>query len=101
MTTTVHGPTIRVYLTIFTLLLVLTAATVRVAFIDLGAMSNVVMLGIAVTKATLVVLYFMHVRYGPRLVWVLAIAGFAWLALLIGFTLADVLTRFPVTAFGS
>jgi cytochrome c oxidase subunit 4 len=101
MSTTAHGPTVRVYLTIFTLLLALTALTIKVAFLDLGAMNNVVMLGIAVTKATLVVLYFMHVRYGPRLVWVVAVAGFAWLALLIGFTLADVLTRFPVAAFGS
>jgi cytochrome c oxidase subunit IV len=51
------------------------------------------MLGIAVTKATLVVLFFMHVRYGPRLVWVLAASGVAMLALFIDYTLADVLTR--------
>lgn len=88
-----HGPSLRVYFTIFATLLVLTAGTVQAAFLDLGVFNNVVMLGIAVTKGTLVVLYFMHVRYGPRLVWVLAAGGFAWLAILVGFTLADYLTR--------
>jgi cytochrome c oxidase subunit 4 len=88
-----HGPTLRVYVTIFTSLMVLTALTTYVAFLDLGVLNNIMMLGIAVTKATLVVLYFMHVRYGPRVVQVLAIAGFAWLAVLLVFTLADYLTR--------
>jgi cytochrome c oxidase subunit 4 len=88
-----HGPSVGLYCAIFGTLLVLTAATVQAAFLDLGVFNNVVMLGIAVTKATLVVLYFMHVRYGPRLVWVLSAGGFAWLAILVGFTLADYVTR--------
>jgi len=91
-----HGPSIGVYVGIFAVLLIGTGATVAAAYVDLGLFNNVVMLGIAVTKATLVVLYFMHVRYGPRLVWVLSAGGFAWLAILIGFTLADYLTRGPV-----
>jgi cytochrome c oxidase subunit 4 len=95
MTTHPHGPTVRTYLLIFATLLALTAATVSAAEVDLGAMNNVVMLGIAVTKATLVVLFFMHVWYGPRLNLTLALGGVAWLALLIGFTLSDVLTRAP------
>ena len=98
MTTTTehHGPTLQVYVTIFVCLLVGTALTVYAATKDLGALNNVVMLGIAITKATLVILYFMHVRYGPRLVWVLAGSGFAWLAILIAFTVADYVTRGPV-----
>ena len=92
-TSTPHGPSLGVYFAIFAALLVLTAGTVQAAFLDLGIFNNVVMLGIAVTKGTLVVLYFMHVRYGPRLVWVLAAGGFAWLAILVGFTLADYVTR--------
>jgi cytochrome c oxidase subunit 4 len=88
-----NGPTIGVYVAVFAALLALTATTVAVAFVDLGVANNVVMLGIAVTKATLVVLFFMHVAYGPRLVWVLAASGFAWLALLVSLTLADVMTR--------
>ena len=91
-----HGPSLRVYLTVFTALRTFTAVTVAIAFVDLGPMNNIAMLGIAVTKATLVILYFMHVRYGPRLVWVMAASGFAWLGLLIAFTLSDVLTRIPV-----
>ena len=95
-TTEHHGPTLRVYVTIFVCLLVGTGLTVYAATKDLGPLNNVVMLGIAVTKATLVILYFMHVRYGPRLVWVLAGSGFAWLAILIAFTIADYMTRGPV-----
>jgi cytochrome c oxidase subunit 4 len=90
-----HGPSLLVYVAIFAALLVGTGGTVAAAYVDLGPFNNVVMLGIAITKATLVVLYFMHVRYGPRLVWVLSAGGFAWLAILIGFTLADYLTRTP------
>jgi cytochrome c oxidase subunit 4 len=94
--TTHHGPTLGVYFAVFATLFVLTGVTVAVAFVDLGALSNVVMLGIAVTKATLVVLFFMHVFYGPRLVWALAAGGCAWLVILIGFTLSDFLTRVAV-----
>jgi cytochrome c oxidase subunit 4 len=94
--TTAHGPTRRLYVAIFVALLCLTGATVRVAELDLGIFNNVVMLGIAVTKATLVVLFFMHVYYGPRLIPVLVGAGLAWLGILFLFTLADYLTRAPV-----
>ena len=92
-TTTHHGPTRRIYVTIFVALLCLTGATVGAAELNLGALNNVVMLGIAVTKATLVVLWFMHVRYGPRLIHVLAVAGLAWLGILLVFVLADYMTR--------
>ena len=95
-TTAHHGPSLQVYVTIFVCLLVGTGLTVYAATKDLGPLNNVVMLGIAVTKATLVILYFMHVRYGPRLVWVLAGSGFAWLAILIAFTVSDYVTRGPV-----
>ena len=84
------------YYWVFAALIVGTALTVGVAFIDLGALNNVLMLGIAITKATLVILYFMHVRYGPRLVWVLAGSGFAWLAIFVAFTIADYATRGPI-----
>jgi cytochrome c oxidase subunit 4 len=91
-----HGPSLQVYGTIFLCLLIGTGLTVYAATKDLGIMNNVVMLAIAMTKATLVILYFMHVRYGPRLVWILAGSGFAWLAIMVGFTIADYVTRGPV-----
>jgi cytochrome c oxidase subunit 4 len=77
------------YYLIFGALMVGTALTVGAAFVDMGALNNVVMLAIAATKALLVVLFFMHVRWSSRLTWVVAAAGFVWLAIMFGFTLAD------------
>jgi len=84
MTTTTehHGPSLQVYVTIFVCLLVGTALTVFAATKDLGPMNNVVMLTIACIKALLVILFFMHVRWGSRLTWIVAMSGFFWLALL-------------------
>ena len=88
-----HIVSIRIYVTIFALLMVLTATTVAVAFVDLGPLNNVVALAIAVTKAVVVILYFMHVRYSTRLTQLVVSAGFVWLVLLIVFTLSDQMTR--------
>jgi cytochrome c oxidase subunit 4 len=88
-----HVAPIRLYLTIFAALLVGTAVTVAVAFFDFGAMNNVIMLAIAITKALLVVLFFMHVRWGTRLTWVVAGAGFFWLLILFTITMSDYMTR--------
>jgi cytochrome c oxidase subunit 4 len=73
--------------------MVLTAVTVAVAYYDLGPLNTIVALSIAVTKATLVILYFMHVRYSTRLTKLVVVGGFVWLALLIGLTMADVVSR--------
>ena len=83
----------KIYFVIFGALLVLTAATVMVANYDLGRWNAVAALTIAVFKATLVVLYFMHVRYSSRLTWVFVCAGFFWLAIMVALTLADFMTR--------
>jgi cytochrome c oxidase subunit IV len=88
-----HIVPVRTYLVIFTLLMVLTALTTAVAFVDLGVMNVVIMLVIAFTKAAVVVLYFMHVRFSSPLTKVVAASGFAWLTILIALTLSDVLTR--------
>jgi len=81
------------YYGVFLALLVGTALTVGAAFIDMGAMNNVVMLGIAITKALLVILFFMHVRWSSRLTWVVVASGFFWLLILFGITMTDYLTR--------
>jgi len=73
--------------------MILTGLTVWVAFHDLGPWNIVVALTIAVAKATLVVLYFMHVRYSDRLTWVVVIAGFFWLAILLALTMSDYFSR--------
>ena len=83
-----------VYFVIFGALLVGTALTYYTAMIDLGAGLNTALaLTIAVVKATLVVLYFMHVRHSPRLTWIVIASGFLWLAIMIGLTMSDYLTR--------
>jgi len=88
-----HVP-IRTYALVFLALLVLTGLTTAIAFLDLGGSINtMVALAIAVCKALLVILYFMHVRYSDKLTWVFAAAGFFWLLILIGGTMDDVLTR--------
>lgn len=83
----------RVYFAVFGALIVMTCATIAAANYDLGRLNAIVALSIAVFKATLVVLYFMHVRYGSKLTWVFVVAGFFWLAILFAFTLSDYLTR--------
>ena len=88
-----HVVPIRVYLLIFFALMALTAVTVAVAFIDLGALSTVVALAIAITKAGLVILYFMHVRYSSSLTGVFAGTGFIGLLVLIVLLMTDYLSR--------
>lgn len=81
------------YYAIFAALIVGTVLTVFVAFFDFGFMNNVIMLAIAITKALLVILFFMHVRWSTRLTWVVAGAGFFWLLILFGLTMADYMSR--------
>ena len=87
----VTSPT--VYISIFLALMVLTAITVWVAFLDLGPLNDVVAMTIAVSKATLVILFFMHVRYSTPFTKLVVVSGFVWLLILIAITLADYLTR--------
>ena len=88
-----HVLPLRVYLGVFGGLLGLTALTTWVAFMDFGVMNTVVAMTIAIVKALLVVLWFMHVRYSGRLVWIFAGAGALWLLFLFGLTMADYDTR--------
>ncbi len=88
-----HIVPVPLYITIFLALLVMTGLTVAVAYVDMGAANIYVALAIAFVKATLVVLFFMHVKYSSRLVQLAAATGFIWLAFMLAFTLADVWTR--------
>ena len=81
------------YLKVFVALIVGTGLTVLAAEVDLGALNNIVMLLVACTKAALVVLFFMHVRWSTRLTWVVAASGFFWLLILFGLTMTDYLSR--------
>ena len=83
----------RTYFTIFAILIVCTYLTWQVAYFDLGRLNTVAALGIAVFKAVIVVLFFMHVRYATRLTWVVVLAGVFWLMILLAVTMSDYLTR--------
>ena len=93
-----HVVSPRLYYIVFGTLMVLTAVTVGAAFIDLGPANSVVALTIAVFKATLVVLFFMHVKYSTRLTWVVVASGFVWMLILFTLTLSDYLSRGWVNA---
>ena len=81
------------YIAIFATLMVLTAVTVGVAFVNLGIFNPVVALAIAVFKATLVVLFFMHVKYSSRLTKLTVATALFFLAILMLETMMDYATR--------
>jgi cytochrome c oxidase subunit 4 len=93
------------YYAIFLALMVGTAITVAVAFVNLGSFNFPVAIGIAVTKATLVILFFMHAKYSSRLTKLFVGTAFFFLAVLLGLSLTDYLSRgmktYPGGAAGS
>jgi len=86
-----HGP--RVYAIVLAALLFLTALTILVSYVDLGPFNTPVAFVIAGVKATLVVLFFMHMREAHGVLWLAALAGFFWLAILIVLSMSDFATR--------
>ena len=83
----------KVYFVVFGALMLGTALTVLAAQVDFKFMNDVVAMTIAVTKMTLVLLYFMHVRYSSRLIWVIVAASFFWLIVMIALSLSDYTSR--------
>jgi cytochrome c oxidase subunit IV len=84
-----HIAPVKLYVSIFLTLMVLTTITVVVAYVNLGELNKVVALSIATVKATLVILYFMHVKYSSRLTKLVVVVGFYFLIVLLGLTMAD------------
>jgi cytochrome c oxidase subunit 4 len=83
----------RTYYGIYLLLLLCTYLTWQVAFFDLGPLNTIAALTIAVFKAAVVVLFFMHVKYSTRLTWVVVLGSVFWLAILLTLLFSDYLTR--------
>ena len=83
----------RVYYLIFGTLMLCTYLTVQAAFLDLGPFNTLVAMAIAVLKATLVILFFMHVKYSSRLTWAVIIGALFFLGILFALTMNDYLTR--------
>jgi cytochrome c oxidase subunit IV len=89
-----HIVSVRIYLLIFLVLLVGTALTVVAGFVDFpGPLNVIIALTIASVKATLVLLYFMHLRYSARLTWVIFLSALFWMGLLFALTFSDYWTR--------
>ena len=81
------------YFLVYAILLFCTYLTWQVAYFDLGRLNTVAALAIAVFKAVLVALFFMHAKYSSRLTWVVIGAGLFWLGILLSLTMTDYLTR--------
>lgn len=88
-----HISPVSLYITIFMVLMVLTGVTVGAAYVDLGILNLPVAVAIACVKATVVVLYFMHVKYSSKIVKLTAATGFFFLIILFGMTMGDYVTR--------
>ena len=88
-----HVVPVKLYATIVGCLFTLTAITALAAFVELGALNTPLAIGIAILKATLVVLFFMHVRYNTPLMWVYAAAGFFMLLIFLALLLQDYMSR--------
>ena len=83
----------KTYYAVFGSLMVLLAATVGIAYVHLGKLNVIAAITIAFMKAILIILYFMHVRYSSRLIWIFVGAGFFWLGILFALSFADFFTR--------
>ena len=88
-----HVASLGMYFGVFIALLVLTVLTVAASRVDIGALNTPLAMAIAIVKAALVILFFMHVIHSSRLTWVVVVSSFLWLAVLFVLTFADYLTR--------
>lgn len=88
-----HIVTKKQYGYVFGILLVLTLTTTWASYVDLGKLNVVVALVIATIKASLVVLFFMHVYWLNKFNKLVVVSGLAWLGLLLWLTLTDVVSR--------
>jgi cytochrome c oxidase subunit 4 len=87
----------RAYFGIWAALMVLTALTFGISFVDLGVWSAVIAVLIAITKATLIALIFMHMRYADRVTQVVGVAALLWLMIMFVLTATDFFTRYAGT----
>ncbi len=95
-----HTIPLRTNYLIFAALLGLLALTIGIAYIDLGPFGIVVAMTIATIKAVLILLYFMHVRFSSKLVWVFSSGAFFWLGILLVLGMGDYLSRGVLEVLG-
>ncbi len=83
----------KLYLVVWIILLLLLLLNWGLAQFKLGTFNVVATLAIAGAQMLLSILYFMHVRYSPSVLWIFVAAGFIWLIIMFDLTLSDYLTR--------
>jgi len=88
-----HISPVSTYVKVFATLMVLTLVTVGAAYIDMAWANNAVAMAIALAKAILVILFFMHVKTSSRLIALVVAAAGLWLAFMFALTLQDYMTR--------
>jgi cytochrome c oxidase subunit 4 len=88
-----ESDSLKTYLAVFAALMILLIITVWVSFHHFGVFNPIIAVGIALIKAVLVILFFMHVRHSSHLTWVFAGAGFFFLGIMIFFIMSDVMSR--------
>jgi len=89
----VHVAPVGMYIKVFAALFVLTIVTWAIALVDLGAMNTIVAVGIALVKASLVVMFFMHLKYSAKILWLVAISGLLMTVVMFCFTMSDYVSR--------
>jgi cytochrome c oxidase subunit IV len=87
----------KTYFVIWALLMIFTALTFGISFIDLGPWSAVIAVAIAATKATIIALFFMHIKYADKLTRLVAVAALFWLGIMFVLTGTDFFTRYMGT----
>jgi cytochrome c oxidase subunit 4 len=83
----------RTYYRVFAALITLTLVTVAVSFLELGAWHTTIGVLIGGVKASLVILFFMHLLHASKASWLAVLAGLFWTGILMVLTLSDYLTR--------
>ncbi len=88
-----HVVSPKIYVLVFLTLLVFTGLTAGIAFVDLGAFNALVAIIIAMIKSMLVILFFMHVKYSPKMTKVAIVSGFFFLLILLALSMTDYISR--------
>ncbi len=86
-------PTPRTYFVSCIALLALLALTIGAAYINLGPFNTIVAMLISLAKGTIILLFFMHLRYSRPLIWIAAATGFFWLGIMLVLAMTDYLSR--------
>ncbi|MCB0207825.1 MAG: cytochrome C oxidase subunit IV family protein [Anaerolineae bacterium] len=89
----IHITPVSTYLMVFAGLMVLLALTLYVGYTDFGTFNKTVTLIVAITKASLIMYFFMHLRHSSGLVWVFGLLGFFFFIILLLIGMGDYAAR--------